>query len=275
MVGNEIPDDAVTVAVGQAVCIAGDVTANVATACDMVRRANDEGADVLVLPELFLSGYELHAIASTASIPIDHDDARLDPIGDACREHHTALVVGAPTRGSSGALYISALVFGRNGQRTGQYDKQYLDAAERAAGFAIGVGDVAITIDGWRVGLGICWDAAFPEHARVSALDGCHAYAVGGLFNRGAGERTRAIRGAARAVDNSMYVLFANHIGPQGPYVGSGHSAIWDPNGDVRADAGTDAPGLAVAILDPDVFRRAREGDNPLAELARRASAEA
>lgn len=271
----EHPVDLVTVAAGQAPCAPCDVVANAATAAAMVRRANDEGASLLVLPELFLSGYELDAIALDRSLSIDADDARLDPIAEACRDAHTALVIGAPTRGSSGARYISALVFGRNGQRAGQYDKQFLDGAERAAGFETGVGDVAITIDGWRVGLGICWDAAFPEHARISAMDGCHAYAVGGLFSRGAGERTRAIRGAARAVDNSMYVLFANHVGSQGAYIGSGHSAIWDPNGDVRADAGLESPGLAVATLDPEVFAGSRAGDTPLHELERRAREEA
>ncbi len=269
MVGD-FPVDAVTVAAGQAHCAAGDVGANVAVASDMVRRAHEEGAEVLLLPELFVSGYDLEAIARDPSLLIQPDDPRLDDLGATCRDTHTALVVGAPTQGSSGARYISALVFGRNGQRTGQYDKQFLDATERAADFVAGAGDVAITIGGWRIGLGICWDSAFPEHARTSALDGCHAYAVGGLFNRGDGDRKRAIRGAARAVDNSMYVMFSNHVGPQGPYVGSGHSAIWDPNGDVRADAGLDAPGLAVATLDPEVLQAARSGDSPLAEMHRR-----
>ncbi|MDP1793363.1 MAG: carbon-nitrogen hydrolase family protein [Acidimicrobiales bacterium] len=266
----DVPIDAVTVAAGQARCVAGDVETNAITACDMVRRAQHEGAEVLLLPELFLTGYELDGIVHDPSLAIQPDDPRLDELGAACRDAHVAVVVGAPTQGASGALYISALVFGRNGQRTGQYDKQFLDAAERAAGFTAGAGDVAITIDGWRIGLGICWDAAFPEHARTSALDGCHAYAVGGLFSRGDGETKRAIRGAARAVDNSMYVLFSNHVGPQGAYVASGHSTIWDPNGAVRADAGADAPGLAVATLDPEVVRAARCGDNPLAELHRR-----
>ena len=179
----------------------------------------------------------------------------------------TASASSTPTRGSSGAHYISALVFGRNGQRTGQYDKQFVTETERSAGFAVGVGDVAVTIDGWRIGLGVCWDAAFPEHARTSALDGCHAYAVGGLFDRKCG-----IRGAARAVDNSMYVLFANYVGRQGPHVASGHSAIWDPSGDVRADAGMELPGLAVAMLDPEILRAARVEDDPVAELVRRNS---
>jgi predicted amidohydrolase len=272
---GDIPENAVTVAAGQPPCQPTELAANVATAASFVRAAHDEGAELLVLPELYLSGYVLDAIAQDPSLLIDVDDARLDPISEACRDAHTALVVGAPTRGASGATYISALVFGRNGQRTGQYDKQFVTAEERDAGFSVGAGDVAITIDGWRVGLGICWDAAFPEHARASALDGCHAYAVGGLFNRGDGERKRAIRGAARAVDNAMYVVFANHVGPQGGYVGSGHSAVWDPSGDVRADAGLDVPGLAVATLDPDVLRAARQGDNPLEELARRSSPEA
>ncbi|HZD71391.1 MAG TPA: nitrilase-related carbon-nitrogen hydrolase, partial [Actinomycetes bacterium] len=58
------PAGPLTVAAGQAACAALDVHANVAAAADLVRRAADHGADLLVLPELFLTGYELGAIAA-------------------------------------------------------------------------------------------------------------------------------------------------------------------------------------------------------------------
>jgi predicted amidohydrolase len=224
----------------------------VATAASLVRRA---AADVLVLPELFLTGYELdpsHAVSST--------DPRLDPLAAACAETRTAVMVSAPTRDADGA-YISALVFGRDGQLAAQYNKQHLDAAERAAGFCLGASGCTITIDGWRLGLGICWDSSFPEHSRAAALDGCHAYLVSGLFAQGRGERKRATLGPARAIDNACYVAISNHNGQSGPYTGSAHSAIWDPNGVLLADAGEADPGLAVAQLDPDALTAARAQD--------------
>ncbi|MYW00925.1 carbon-nitrogen hydrolase family protein [Streptomyces sp. SID3343] len=283
-----VPSVPVTVAAGQAACVPLDIPANVAVAADLVRRAGARGADLLVLPELFLTGYELSGIAAApetyafdlpdAGATIDPDtaaesatvplDARLDPLSVACAETHTAVVVSAPTRaGRSGGLRISALVLGRDGQYAARYDKQHVDTVERAAGFESGVAGCTLDVDGWRLGLGVCRDSSFPEHARAAALDGCHAYLVSAMFGQGHGAHKRATLGPARALDNACYVVVANHNGPSGPLHGCGHSAIWNPDGTllVDIDMGIDAsiadPGLAVARLDPQTLARAREED--------------
>lgn len=257
---HTLPSAPLTVAAGQAACAALDVAANAATAADLVRSVADRGADLLVLPELFLTGYELPGIvADPATYALSPADSRLDPLATACAETRTAVVAGAPTRDpETGELYISVLVLGRDGRFTAQYDKQHVTPNERAAGFGAGVRGCTITLDGWRLGLGICWDSGYPEHARAAALHGCHAYLVGAMFGRGNGERQRATVFPARALDNTSYVLLANHSGPSGPYYGCGGSAVWNPDGTLLADAGTARPGLVTACLDPDVLARAR-----------------
>jgi 5-aminopentanamidase len=255
------PAGPLTVAAGQAACAALDVHANVAAAAELVRRAAGQGADLLVLPELFLTGYELQAIAADPGTwTLGPGDPRLEPLATACARTRTAVVVGAPTR-DPGSLHISALVLDRDGRFAARYDKQHVDPAERAAGFGPGASGSTITLAGWRLGLGICWDASFPEHARAAALDGCHAYLVGAMFARGRGAHKRATLCPARALDNACYVVVANHSGPSGPYDGCGGSAIWDPDGRPLADAGAADPGLATARLDPEVLARARTGD--------------
>ncbi|MGW2824695.1 carbon-nitrogen hydrolase family protein [Streptomyces sp. NPDC001443] len=257
---HALPVAPLTVAAGQAACAALDVAANVAAAADLVRRAADRGAELLVLPELFLTGYELPGIvADPATCTLSPADARLDPLAIACAETRTAVVAGAPTHDSgTGELRISAVVLGRDGRFAAQYDKQHVTPSERAAGFGAGTRGCTVTLDGWQLGLGICWDSGYPEHARAAALDGCHAYLVGAMFGRGGGERQRATVFPARALDNTSYVLLANHSGPSGPYPGCGGSAIWNPDGTLLADAGTAEPGLATAGLRPDVLARAR-----------------
>ncbi|MFB7337918.1 carbon-nitrogen hydrolase family protein [Streptomyces adustus] len=257
---HALPAAPLTVAAGQAACAGLDVAADVAAAADLVRRAADQGADLLVLPELFLTGYELPGIvADPATYTLSPADARLDPLATACAETRTAVVAGAPTCDpDTGELRISAMVLGRDGRFAAQYDKQHVTPSERAAGFGAGTRGCTIAVDGWRLGLGICWDSGFPEHARAAALDGCHAYLVGAMFGRGSGERQRATVFPARALDNTTYVLLANHSGPSGPYHGCGGSAIWNPDGTLLADAGTAEPGLATAALRPDVLARAR-----------------
>src|SRR5262249_4911959 len=267
------PPVALVVAAGQASCRALDVAANVAAAADLVRRAAGEGADLLVLPELFLTGYELDAVsAEPETFAVSAGDARIDPLARACAESETGVVVGAPARDAgSGELHISALVLGRDGEPAARYDKQHVDPAERAAGFSPGASGCTVTLDGWRLGLGICWDSSYPEHARAAALDGCHAYLVGAMFDRGRGERKRATLRPAPAADNACYVVVANPCGPSGPYDGCGHSAAWGPDGTLLADAESADPGLATARLDPDVFARVRSGDLVLVDPSLRA----
>src|SRR5262249_48908386 len=211
---------------------------------------------------------ELEAIAADPeSFALSARDPRLDPLASACAESETAVVVGAPVcDGESGQLHISALVLGRDGEPATRYDKQHVDPAERAAGFAPGPGGCTPTLDGWRLGLGICWASSSPEHARAAALDGCHAYLVGAMFDRGRGALKRATVCPARALDNACYVVVANHCRRSGPYYGCGHSAVWGPDGTLLADAGETDPGLATARLDPDVLAGARAGDLPLVD---------
>jgi predicted amidohydrolase len=250
---HALPAGTLTVAAGQAACAALDVPAN---------------TDVLVLPELFLTGYELKDIAADpGNLAVDPADPRLDPLASACAGTGTAVVVGAPTRdAASGRLRISALVLGRDGRFAARYDKQHCTPNERAAGFGAGAAGCTLTLDGWRLGLGICWDSGFPEHARAAALDGCHAYLVGAMFGTGSGALQRATVFPARALDNTGYAVLANHSGPSGPYQGCGGSAVWNPDGSLLADAGAADPGLAVARLDPQVLAAARAAEPVLVD---------
>lgn len=231
-----------------------------AAATELVRCAAERGAEVLVLPELFLTGYELEAIAAHGEeYSVGRWSARLDVLSAACAETRLAVLVGAPVWDA--ALHISLLVLGPDGRLATRYDKQHLDSAERAAGFAPGSGGCSVTLHGWRLGLGICWDASFPGHAQEAAVDGCHAYLVSALFGGGRGVRKRGIIGPARALDNAMYVAMANHGGPTGPFTGCAGSAVWSPEGVLLAEAGGEGSGLAVARLEGQALARTRAED--------------
>jgi predicted amidohydrolase len=258
-----VPATQLTVTAGQAACTALDIRANTATSATLVRRAADQGADLLVLPELFLTGYELATIAADPqTYTINPADPRLDPLAAACAETRTAVVVGAPSRDpESGRLHISALVLSRNGRYAARYDKQHLDPAERATGFSPGSSGCTLILDGWRLGLAICWDSSYPEHARAAALDGCHAYMISAMFPRGGGVHRRAVLCPARALDNTNYVVAANHTGRSGPYHGCAHSSIWNPDGTLLVNADTADPGLATARLDAQALATARAED--------------
>ncbi|TWE20531.1 carbon-nitrogen hydrolase family protein [Kitasatospora atroaurantiaca] len=260
---HPLPASALTVAVAQATLAPLDIASNVATAAALVRRAADEGAELLLLSELFLTGYELHGIvADPDRLTVAPDDPRLVPLARACADTGTAVVVGAPVRDAdTGSLHIAALVLDGTGRLAAVYRKQFATPGERAAGFSAGSAGCTVQLGDWRLGLGICWDSGFPEHARAAALDGAHAYLVGALFGTGSGAHQRRTLFPARALDNTVYTLLANHVGPSGPYVGCGRSAVWAPDGSLLAEADEAEPGLVTVRLDPVELARLRAAE--------------
>ncbi len=267
-----LPTRPLRIAAAQTASVKGDIAANVDQAAALIRRAADAGVRLVVFAELFLTGYELDLIASDpARYAVTLDDPRLAPLAAACRETGTAAVVGAATRDGS-ELYISALLLAPSGEAVARYDKQHLFGAEAEA-FRPGGAGCTLELDGWRLGLGICYDSGFPEHARTAALDGCHAYLVGALFSKGGGRRQATVWFPARALDNTVYTLLANHVGRTGDWETCGGSAIWRPDGELLAEAGPEETGLAIGDLDPDLLREVRVDLLMLSDIAGRDAA--
>ncbi|MFC8388822.1 carbon-nitrogen hydrolase family protein [Streptomyces sp. NPDC057238] len=261
-----LPSRPIRIAAAQAQAEAGDVEANVATVTAMVRDAARAEARLVVFPEKFLSGYEPDLIqADPHRCAVQPGDPRLGPIVDACRETGTAAVVGAAFH-DQGDLYVSALVIDTNGELVTRYDKQHLFKSEREI-YREGTAGCTLQLDGWRLGLGICYDSGFPEHARAAALDGCHAYVVGALFSVGNGYHESRTWFPARALDNTCYAVLANHIGTTGGWNACGSSAIWGPDGRRLAEAGADRAELITADLDPRTLLTARASEPMLRDL--------
>ena len=74
-----------------------------------------------------------------------------------------------------------------------------------------------LEVDGWRLGLRICYDGCFPEHGRAAADAGAHGYLCPSGYVVGSAHR-RDLYYAARALDNTMYVVFANSVGGDGDW---------------------------------------------------------
>ncbi|CAM4306144.1 hypothetical protein PATA110616_06875 [Paenibacillus tarimensis] len=92
-------------------------------------------------------------------------------------------------------------------------------------------------IKDWNIGPGICYDAGFPEHSRILAQAGCHVYLVSSLFSKGVGYLESRIWFPARALDNTINTVMANHAGKTGVWEACGGSAVWDPFGQLVAEA--------------------------------------
>jgi predicted amidohydrolase len=227
------------VAAAQPPCAANDVRGNAHAHAAAIRSAE---ARVVVFPELSLTGYELDAD------PVSTGDAALRPIAEACCETGTIALAGAPVEGTAGELHIATLRF--DGQLVDVlYRKAHLGGDEPAR-FTPGNGAVAIDVDGWRIGVGICKDTGVEQHVTEVAGLGVDAY-VAGLVHRPDERGVQDERGVRIARVCRCYVAFASFAGPTGGGYEetAGLSTIWAPNGTVLARAGAEPGGLAAARL--------------------------
>ncbi|SCL36979.1 Predicted amidohydrolase [Micromonospora rhizosphaerae] len=266
-----LPEHSLTVAAVQAEPVPGDVAGNAATAARLVDRAADAGARIAVLPELFLPAYHPPTLAAdptgtdVAAAEDDRvDDARLDPLRRAAWDGGTTVVVGAAVRHPDGRRTISSLVFDPSGTVRSAYDKQHVWGGEREL-FDAGRRGATLLVGDWRLGLGICYDGCFPEHGRAAAADGAHGYLCPSGYLAGS-EHRRDLYYAARALDNTMYVVFANAVGGADPWRFNGGAAVYDPEGRPLARGADAGEEVLVATLEPGALAATRAAHTMLAD---------
>ncbi|QBE62478.1 carbon-nitrogen hydrolase family protein [Pseudoduganella lutea] len=225
-------------AIAQTVVAKGDIDVNVARHVALAQAAADEGARLVLFPELALTGYEP---ALAAGLALNVDDARLTPLREAAMRYGIVLVTGAPLK-SAGPPRIAALSFLPDGT-VKVYTKQHLHPGEDAA-FAAGDGGPALQLDGASVALAVCADVAHAEHPAAASRWGAHLYAASMLVSEHGYENDAALL-RAYAREYRMPVAMANHGGPTGGWASAGRSALWDENG----TAVIAAPGSGECLL--------------------------
>ncbi len=229
----------------------------------MAQRARTEGADLIVTPEMVLGGYNVgpdrcKALAASAG-------ELTEALKSIAKTHDIALVVGIALPGPDGP-YNGAIVLDAAGAERHRYHKTHLygdvDRTQFAAGGAL---SGVFELNGWSIGLAICYDIEFPEVARALALQGADVMLVPTAnmipFDSVA---TRLV--PARAEENAIYVAYANYVGTEGDFDYGGLSCICGPDGNDLARARRTAPDLLFATLDHDALRASRDLQNHLAD---------
>ncbi|MBI2245871.1 MAG: carbon-nitrogen hydrolase family protein [Nocardioides sp.] len=241
------------VAAGQAVSVSGDLDANVRTAARLTRLAATQDVRALVLPEAFLTGYDVAAFDGPLPDAEGLDGAWLDPLRAESAAGVTVVVGTALRRGAERRL--SQIVVRPDGRADAPYDKQHLDGLEKTI-FTVGDHGTSIEVDGLELGLSICYDGCFPEHAQAAARDGAVGYLSSAAYFPGGAHR-RDLYYAARAVENGMYVVFSGLTGRCGGFEFIGGSAVYDPEGRPIARL-AEEEGLAIADLDAGLVAQTR-----------------
>lgn len=221
-----------------------------------MREAAAEGADLLLLPEVFLTGYVLPFHNQEA---LEEDNPYLQQICAAAGEIGIGVVATAVTRGRE-KPQNSAYVIDKQGRRLMKYSKVHTcDFADEAC-FESGDAFHVCDFHGIRLGVMICYDREYPESARILMLKGAELLLVP---NDCGAMKPRLCALSTRAYENMVGVAMAN---PNGENAGNSCAfspICWDENGDcvdnvlLMADALTE--GLFYAEFDMDQIRSYRE----------------
>ncbi len=193
------------------------------------------GADILLLPEMYLSGYNIGPEAARAQA------LTLESLGQAqsiAKANHIALVFGYPER-VGGQVANAAVMIGPDGEILLNYRKTHLFGDLDREMFK-SVGDqLSVTkLGGFKIGLLICYDIEFPEPARVLALAGADILLIPTAQMEPYTQVAKLLI-PTRAYENQLYVAYANHSGSDDGLNYVGLSSICGPDGAVLAAAGT------------------------------------
>ncbi len=222
-----------------------DPEANLATARDMVAQAATAGADLVVLPELWGSGYDL-AHAAAYATPLD--SGLFEAMATLAREHGL-YVAGSLLEESEGRIYNTCALFGPQGL-VGRYRKLHLFCLMAEDRYlAPGDGPALCSDLPWgATALAICYDLRFPELFRGYAVAGARLMLIPAQWPARRVDHWQALV-RARAIENQCVVAACNRIGADPDATFGGASAVVGPWGEVLVE-GDDQPALLLAEAD-------------------------
>jgi len=223
--------------------------------------AKAQGAALLILPEMYLSGYNIgpeaaHKFAVTA--------AGLAPAREAARRHNIALAFGYPEKVGDDVAN-SAVLIGPDGEILLNYRKTHLFGdLDRAMFKAVGTEFPVAELNGLKIGLLICYDIEFPEPARRLALAGADLILIPTAQMEPYEQVARYVL-PARAYENQVYTAYANHSGQEGELSYIGLSSLCGPDGAILALAGRGEE-MLYATIEPAHQAAVRKADPLLAD---------
>jgi predicted amidohydrolase len=194
-----------------------------------------EQLDLVVCPELFMSGYDvgdsLSELAEDLGGPFALQVVKL------AQSSNTAIVYGYPER-ADGNLYNAAACVSRTGHLIANHRKILLPPGPEARYFEQGDGLTLFDLNGFCCSILICYDAEYPEAVRAAAEAGAQLIIVPtALADKW--ETVAFQMMPTRAFENGVWLLYANHAGIENGSVYLGASCIVRPDGKDAMRAGT------------------------------------
>jgi predicted amidohydrolase len=243
--------------------VGADKEANLEKAGRFVRRAGENGARIVVLPEMFCCPYDNECFPRYAE---PRGGRIYTAMAEAARSAGVTLVAGSFPERDGEKLYNTSFVLGPEGRELARHRKAHLFDIDVEGGqhfhesavFTPGDRVTVFPAEGHTFGLAICFDIRFAELFRCMSLAGAEAVFVPAAFNMTTGPLHWELSFRMRAVDNQLFMLgCAPARDVTASYVSYANSLICSPWGTVLARAGTEET-ILYGEIDPEENRRVR-----------------
>lgn len=242
------------IGVAQTRPVKGDIEANIRAHRQLISLAVEQGAELLVFPELSITGYEpelAKELVTTAG------DSRFDVFEQLSDAHHMIIGIGVPVTAGSGIQVVAGndIPVAGNGIQIGlvlfqpdqpriTYAKQYLHADELPY-FVNGREQVFLTAGQEKIALSICYELSVPEHATRAHAGGATVY-LSSVAKTAVGAAKAAETLSRTAAAYGMWVLMASCVGHCDNFDCGGRTSVWDTEGRLLAQLNDIDEGILV-----------------------------
>jgi len=230
-----------------------DPQANLEKAGVLAAEASQAGSQLLVLPELWHSGYDLEHWQMHAQLL---DQGIYTEIASLARKHRL-WIAGSTLELRNGKPSNTITIFDDEGSLKACYRKIHLFRLMEEDRWLTPGDELQLVDTPWcRLGLAICYDLRFPELFRQYALAGAEMVILPSQWPAARIDHWQTLV-RARAIENQVFIAAVNRVGTSQDTVFGGHSAVIGPWGEVCVEGGN-AEVLLTALLDLDDVDRAR-----------------
>jgi predicted amidohydrolase len=229
-----------------------DPATNVTSCRRLATAAVDQGAQLLIFPEMFTSGFSL----PVGELATESGARGQELLSEVAEQHKVATIGSLPEIGPDGKVYNTAYVFQPNGVCQSYRKMHLFSFGEETSRYTPGEQPLTVSIDGLRCTLFICYDLRFPIpfYKRAQQTD---LFIVVANWPTPRREHWQTLL-RARSIENQAYVAGVNRVGDGGGLHYSGDSMIFAPDGSPITEA-VDGEAIVIADVSPQKVSEWRE----------------
>ncbi|WP_416827057.1 carbon-nitrogen family hydrolase [Ectobacillus polymachus] len=223
----------------------GNIEANVQYVEKELQHAMEERPDVVLLPELWTTAYDLERLDVLA----DEDGISSRRLLSRWAQSFEVNIIGGSIAKKVGDSVTNTMyVFNKKGELVSEYSKVHLfQLMNEQKFFSAGMGKGSFTLDSIPCAGLICYDIRFPEWIRTHTAEGAEVLFIVAEWPLSRLAHWRTLL-QARAIENQCFVVACNRSGSDPSTTYAGHSMVIDPWGDILAEAGEEAENLIVTF---------------------------